>query len=102
MELRSHPGMSFHGVSNWPPVWVHSRGGEEKQLNGEIGVLKYVHASNRLSNKCYIVMEHESIQYVGCLIFEDVGFCYRVANMLRTYLGRSIKEIGDLDLSPLS
>ena len=94
--------MSFHGVSNWPPVWLHSRSKSQKQLRGEIGVLKYVHASNRLSNKCYLVMEHDNTQYVGCLIFNDVGFCYNLANMLRVHLGRSIREIGDLDLSPLS
>ena len=102
MELRSHPGMCFHGVSNWPPVWIHSRSGDMKQLNGEIGVLKYVHASNRLSNKCYLVIEHDDVQYVGCLIFDDVGFCYKVANMLRIQTGRSIKDVGDLDLSALS
>jgi len=94
--------MSFHGVSNWPPVWVHSRSDGQMQVNGEFGVLKYVHASNRLSNKCYLVIEHENTQYVGCLIFNDAGFCYQVANMLRTHLGHSIKEIGDLDLSSLS
>ena len=34
---------------------------------------KYVHASNHLSNKCYLVIEHESTQYVGCLIFQDAA-----------------------------
>jgi hypothetical protein len=101
MMLRDHPGMSFHGVSNWPPVWVHARANGQKQLTGEIGVLKYVHASNRLSNKCYLVMEHDNIQYVGCLIFNDATFCYQVANTLRTHLGRSIKELGDVDLAGL-
>ena len=93
--------MTFHGVSNWPPVWLHAREDGELRLNGEIGVLKYVHASNRISNKCYLVIEHEKIQYVGCLIFQDVRFCYELAKMLRQYQGRSISEIGDLDLSDL-
>lgn len=71
------------------------------RLKGEIGVLKYVHASNRISNKFFLVMEHDKVQYVGCLIFNDVSFCYQIANMLRTYLGRPIQELGALDLSSL-
>jgi hypothetical protein len=101
MELRRHPGMTFHGVSNWPPVWVHYRSDGVKQLKGEKGVLRFVHASNGLSNKCHLVMEHENAHYVGCLIFDDVTFCYALAKKLRVYVGRPINEIGDLDLSDL-
>jgi hypothetical protein len=101
MELRKHPGMTFHGVCNWPPVWLHSRADGQTRLSGEVGVLKYVHASNRLSNKCHLVMEHERTLYVGCLIFDDIRFCYDVAKLLRQYQGRPIEEIGGLDLSQL-
>jgi len=73
MELRNHPAMNYRGVSNWPPVWLHARAVGAMRLNGESGVLKYVHASNHLSNKCYLVIEHESTQYVGCLIFQDAA-----------------------------
>jgi hypothetical protein len=101
MELRNHPGMIFHGIPNWPPVWLHAKADGEMRLAGEIGVLKYVHASNRLSNKCYLVMEHERTQYVGCLIFNDATFCYELARILRQYQGRPIKDIGDLNLAHL-
>jgi hypothetical protein len=93
--------MMFHGVCNWPPVWLHSRADGQMRLGGEIGVLKYVHASNRLSNKCYLVIEHERTLYIGCLIFNDIRFCYDIAKMLRQYQGRSVEEIGGLDLSHL-
>jgi hypothetical protein len=98
MELRRHPGMMFHGVCNCPPVWLHSRA---DALGGEIGVLKYVHASNRLSNKCYLVIEHERTLYIGCLIFNDISFCCDVAKLLRQYHGRSVEEFGGLELSHL-
>ena len=101
MELRNHPEMKFHGAVNWPPVWVHSRDGSYKSVTGEVGVLKYVYASNGVSNRCYLVIEHDGTKYVGCLIFKDVPFCAAVANILRLQVGRSIKEIGDLDLSSL-
>jgi hypothetical protein len=99
MELRKHPGMSFHGIPNWPPAWVDSKGDNKKQLRGEVGILKYVHASNRISKKCYLVIEHGSIKYIGCLIFNDASFCYAVSMLLRAHVGLTIKEIGDLDLS---
>ena len=101
MKLRRHPEMSFRGVTNWPPVWLHASADGQMRLNGEIGVLKYVHASDGISNKFYLVMEHEGTQYVGCLIFNDLTFCYELAKLLRQYQGRPIKEIGDLDVGHL-
>jgi hypothetical protein len=99
MELRQHPGMAYRGVPNWPPVWLHAK--SNGHLNGELGFLKYVHASNGVSNKCYLVMEYERTPYVGCLIFENAAFCYQVARLLRQYQGRSIEEIGGLKVDHL-
>jgi hypothetical protein len=39
------------------------------------------------------------VHFVGTLIFDDVAFCRQIADLLRDYIGHSIKEIGDLDLS---
>jgi hypothetical protein len=41
MKLRTHPFMSYRGVSNWPPVWVGTNRRHEP-LKGEVGVLKDV------------------------------------------------------------
>jgi hypothetical protein len=101
MDLRRHPGMSFHGLRNWPPVWVSSRGDGQRNMRGEVGVLRYVHASNRISRKCYLVIEHEGSKYIGCLIFNDPSFCYTVSMLLRAQVGRTIEEIGGLDVSHL-
>ena len=97
MELRSHPGMIYRGMANWPPVWTKRDG--NSTMRGEIGVLKYVYANDRVSNKCYLVIDYENMRYVGCLIFNDHSFCTEVSKVLRHHLGRSIKEIGGLDLS---
>jgi hypothetical protein len=99
MELRNHPLMRHNGVANWPPVWTQSKKERNKTTRGEVGVLRYVHANNRISNKCFIVIEYDKEHYVGCLIFDDVAFCYQIAEFLRRYVGRSIKEIGDLNVS---
>jgi hypothetical protein len=99
MELRNHPLMRRHGISNWPPIWSqHGREGD-KRIRGECGVLRYVHANQNISNKCYLVIEHEAEHFVGCLIFDDVAFCSYISTLLQDHIGHSIKEIGDLDLS---
>jgi hypothetical protein len=99
MKLRNHPGMNYRGVHNWPPVWTQARNQTVKTLKGEVGVLRYLYANNVLSDKCYLVIDHEHEQYVGCLIFSDRSFCSQICNILRNQIGRSIQDIGDLDIS---
>jgi hypothetical protein len=38
-------------------------------------------------------------QCVGALLFADSVFCSQVCALLQQHLGRSIKEIGDLEVS---
>src|SRR5256714_746205 len=99
MELRHHPFMSRYGVPNWPPIWTQARKEGNKRVVGEVGVLRYVHANNKISHKCYLVIEYDREHYVGSLIFNDVAFCSQISKLLRDQVGRSVKEIGDLDLS---
>jgi hypothetical protein len=44
-------------------------------------------------------MRHEESSYLGCLLFDDTGFCDQIAKLLQGYCNRSIAEIGSLDLS---
>ena len=69
-----------------------------KKLRGEIGILKHVIKHDAMLNKGFLVMEHEGERWMGCLIIDDHAFCEQISDLLRTQLGRSIKEIGDLDL----
>ena len=101
MELRHHPLLSYHGIPSWPPVWSPAKPREGKQLlkvlKGEIGVLKYTLA-NATSEKCFLVIEYDHIPYVGCLLCSDLAFSTQLASILHTQSGRTIQEIGDLDL----
>jgi hypothetical protein len=99
MELRDHPFMRRRGVPNWPPVWTQARREGNKTTRGEVGVLRYVHANDPISYKCYLVIEYSNEHYVGCLMFDDVSFCCQIATVLQEHVGTAIKEIGDLDLS---
>jgi hypothetical protein len=100
MELRNYPAMSYRGICNWPPIWTQAQKGEPpKMLRGEIGVLAYVYANEKLSTKCFLVIDHRNDRYVGTLLFDDVATCRQIALILKTHTGRLIKEIGDLDIS---
>ena len=99
MKFKDHPLMSYRGVRNWPPVWTLRKNGSVKTLMGEVGVLKYVHSNTEMSNKCFLVIDFQHEAYIGSLIFKDHSFCDQITRLLRDHIGRSIKDIGDLDLS---
>ena len=44
-------------------------------------------------------MDYDGCRYMGMLIFDDQIFCAEMFALLKANIGRSIKEIGDLDLS---
>ncbi len=73
-------------------------GGGGEVLRGEIGRLKNI-LPNSNSDKCFLLIEHEGEGYIGCLFFEDAIFCSQIISIIKTHIGRTIKEIGDLDLS---
>jgi hypothetical protein len=90
--------MSYRGIRNWPPAWTQENRGGMKTLSGEIGVLKYVHARSTPANKCVLVIEHENQSYVGTLLFDSLSFCSQLCALLKEQIGRSIQQIGDLNL----
>jgi hypothetical protein len=44
-------------------------------------------------------VEHNKDLYVGALLFDDSVFCSQICACLQQHLGRSIKQIGDLEVS---
>ncbi len=93
--------MTRYGRPNWPPVWTQSEtGGDNKIVRGEVGTLRYVAASHGTAKHCHLVIEHDSEYYINGLLFDDAKFCWMVSTALQYHhIGRSIKEIGDLDFS---
>jgi hypothetical protein len=96
-KLRDHPLIRHPGGANWPPVWTQRRIDGVKAMTGEDGVLICVHAATD-SDKCFLVIELENENYTGTLIFDDAKLCHQVADLLRRYTGKPIKDIGDLDV----
>jgi hypothetical protein len=100
MELRHHPAMSYRGVVNWPPVWTRARQGNVATVRGEVGVLLQVYGACFGARKCYLVIEHDSRRYVGCLLFSDAVACMNISLLLRAGSGSSIEEVGGYEVSP--
>ena len=97
MQLRHHPGMQYRGLPNWPPAWTQPHGGSLPR--GEIGTLQFVHNNPLLSDKIFLVIEHGGQRWVGCLMFDNVTFCQQISALIKLHIGRTIREIGDLDVS---
>jgi hypothetical protein len=84
--------MSYRGVSNWPPVWVGTNRRHES-VKGEVGVLKdVVPSKTEGANRFFLVIEDEGLQYVGCLLFEDLFFSRQIYKLLYTHRGASIER----------
>ena len=98
VKVRDHPVMHPQGYQNWPPLWTLTQKDKTKTLTGEVGVLTYVYANDRVSTKCYLVMNHEQEHYIGCMTFDERSFCTKFVALLRKHIGHSIKEIGDLEI----
>ena len=87
------------GSKTWPPVWTATRQDKDDKPNGEVGILEDVMMSNLVNDKVFMFMQHEGLRYMGFMVFDDPPCCYEIYRLLKSNLGLSIKEIGDLDLS---
>ena len=67
-------------------------------IKGEVGVLRYVRSTDEPSKKCFLVIDYDGQYYVGSLLFDDSAICSKICALLQLHLGRSIKDIGDLDV----
>jgi hypothetical protein len=100
MLLREHPRMSYHGHPSWPPVWTSIDGPANKHPRGEIGILRQVVPSKiSPAERCFLYIEYERSEYIGCLPFDDSTFCNQIIKLLQGYCNRPISEIGSIDLA---
>jgi len=100
MQLRDHPLMTRKsGFHNWPPKWTTTQRDRDNKPIGEVGIFEDVMMSNLIDNKIFMLMQNLGLRYTGLLSFDDRIFCWQICILLRANIGRSLKEIGDLDLS---
>jgi hypothetical protein len=101
MELRGHPLMSYRGLSNWPPTWTWIFGDENLHVRGEVGILQEVRYSTIAPCRLYLIIGYFGSAYMGCLLFDDDGFCHEVRDLLDQNCGQAIADIGRLEVSHL-
>lgn len=99
MKLRDHPALVHAGVPAWPPVWIHTRTQPFKKVEGEIGTFTGTVLNHGLPRAIFLKMEYERENYMGFLACGDAAFCCQLDTLLQRYIGSSIKDIGELDLS---
>jgi hypothetical protein len=51
------------------------------------------------TDRCYLYIEHEEVDYLGYLLCDDQPFYRYLAKLLDSYCNHPIVEIGSLDLS---
>jgi hypothetical protein len=100
MNLRDHPMMiRKSGYPSWPPVWTTTHADRDNKPVGEVGALEEIMMSNMIDNKVFMFIESDGFRYMGFMTFDDLTFCSQIGVLLKANRGRSIKDIGDLDVS---
>jgi hypothetical protein len=100
VKLRDHPLMTRKsGSKTWPPVWTATHQNRDDKPIGEVGTLEDIMIGDPIDNKIFMFMQHEGLRYMGFMVFDDPPFCYEIYRLLKSNVGCSIKEIGDIDLS---
>ena len=102
MKLRNHPVTTReNGCESWPPLWTPTptnHNWDDKPV-GEIGWLEDVMMSELIKDKIFIFMQLDGLRYMGFMGFDDAKICSDIYILLKSKVGVSIKEIGNLDLS---
>lgn len=100
MLLRDHPLLKYKSLRSWPPRWLWRAGNDTTHPKGEIGILKDVIPSTiEPYDRCFLVVDHRGAEYIGALLVSDTAFCREIFGVLVQNRGKTIKEIGDIDLS---
>ena len=84
-------------LREWPPVWTNM-GRDRKLLRGELGVLTDAYSNNQAESAIFIVIRFRAEKFIGALLFTDCSFRTRILSLLQANTGRSIREIGDLEV----
>jgi hypothetical protein len=87
------------GYPSWPPKWTTTHLDKDDKPIGEVGSLEDVMMSDLIDNKVFMFMQYQGLRYMGFMGFDDPIFCSQICTLLKANIGRSLKEIGDLDLS---
>jgi hypothetical protein len=95
LQLRDHSLTLKSGNKTWPPFWITSSG---DNASGEIGILQDVLIGVVIPTTLFLFIEFQGSRYVGSMSFDDSISCQKIYDLLKPIVGRSMKEIGDLEV----
>ena len=101
MPLRTHMKMTWRGAPNWPPRWGGSYDRGVIIPAGEEGVLLNVEiegADRKAPIHLKLTIEFQHCVFSGVLHFDDPNFIPILFDKLSHCTGRTIREVGDLEL----
>ncbi len=101
-QLRNHPRMAWHSFTNWPPQWRGPHGPETPAPIGELGVLRRVQmiGPDQLGPaRLEMNVEYRGHEFMGLVFCDDPAFLRLLHEQLRGWVGRSVQDIGSLDVS---
>ena len=99
MKLRDHPLLSYKGLRSWPPLWVRIDDVSKCQVESdETGTLIQVRIDNLADCKIMLRMEYSGHEYAAVLMFDAQEFCLRVYQALKHYVGRAVKQLGEVEI----
>jgi hypothetical protein len=106
MLLRDHRLLNNRGFPSWPPRWMPRKNSPAPEMHGEVGVLTAVtpyfpQPSRQFSPQMFFFMENQGSRYIGVVFVGDAAFCRQLAGILQDYVGRTLEDIGAIDLSAL-
>lgn len=55
--------------------------------------------ASRLGTCLFLFIEYDGVSYTGSMYFDDPRFCIDLYHLVEDYVGRSIAQIGDVDVS---
>lgn len=94
MKLRE---LTYQGFSVWPPQWASSYGPGDRFALGDEGVLTGVRV-NAKERHLMLTMRWEGRENVGVLQWDGPPDLKTVENLLKDQVGKSIRDVGNLDL----
>jgi hypothetical protein len=71
---------------------------DRKLLTGEVGVLTDAYSNNQAENAIFVVIRFRAEKFFGALLFTDCSCRTQILSLLQANAGRSIREIGDLEV----
>src|ERR1051325_11562030 len=99
MQLRHHPRLSRYGIHSWPPAWIKIDGSGPGTFDDESAVLESATLS-RLDppTGCHLMVKSGATTYMGTMTCDDPDFCRQVCKLMQSFIGKTVKEVGDADL----